>query len=305
MGVEEEIEDYRRMAIALPCAITLVAARTHGRSDVEPPLEYTAEDVTRLRDSLNELRRILALPAQWTGGEPPRIVSTSLDALLGIATELEERLAQRTRALGMALEALGESERNSRLIVDSIPGLVALLTAAGEVQFVNRQIVEYTGQTLEELKQWGTNDTVHPEDLPHVIQVFTQSIGSGSPYEIVQRLRRSDGVYRWFQNSGFPLRDASGHVVRWCVLLTDIDERKRAEDALRESERESRLIVDSIPGLVATFTPAGEVEFVNRQVLEYYGKTFEELKRWETTDATHPEDLPRAVEHFHPFDCVR
>ena len=277
---------------------------------MEPPLEYPAEDVTRLRDSLNELRLTLALPAQWTGGEPPRIVSTSLDALLGIATELEERVAQRTRALGMALEALDESERNSRLLVDNIPGLVALLTAAGEVQFINRQIVEYTGQTLEELKQWGTNDTVHPEDLPHVIQVFTQSIGSGSPYEIVQRLRRSDGVYRWFQNSGFPLRDASGHVVRWCVLLTDIDERKRAEDALRESERESRLIVDSIPGFIAAFTPGGEVEFVNRPTLEYFGKTLEELKRWGTGGETHPEDLPRVVEVFtrsivsgDPFEC--
>ena len=147
------------------------------------------------------------------------------------------------------------------------------MTAGGEVQFVNHQILEYTGQTLEELKGWGTNGTVHPEDLPHVIDVFTQSIGSGSPYEIVQRLRRSDGVYRWFQNNGFPLRDTSGRIVRWCVLLTDIDERKRAEDALRESERESRLIVDSIPGLIAAFTPGGEVEFVNRQILEYFGKT--------------------------------
>ena len=240
---------------------------------MEPPLESPADEITRLRDSLNDLRGIMALPAAWTGGEPPRIVSTSLDALLGIANELEERLAQRTRELSIANETLRESERSSRLIIDSIPGPVALLTAAGEVEFANRQILEYTGQPLEELKQWGTNGTVHPEDLPHVIQVFTQSIGSGSPYSIAQRLRGSDGAYRWFQNDGFPLRDTSGHIVRWCVLLTDIDERKRAEDALRESERESRLIVDSIPGLVATFTPAGEVEFVNRQVLEYYGKT--------------------------------
>ena len=263
-----------------------------------PSHESPAEEVTRLRDSLNDLRGIMALPAVWTGGEPPPIVSTSLDALLDIANELEERLAQRTRQLAIADETLRESERSSRLVVDSIPGPVALLTAAGEVEFANRQILEYTGQPLEELKQWGTNGTVHPEDLPHVIQVFTQSIGSGNPYEIAQRLRRSDGAYRWFQNSGFPLRDTSGRIMRWCVLLTDIDERKRAEDALRESERESRLIVDSIPGLVATFTPAGEVEFVNRQVLEYYGKTLEELKRWETTDATYPEDRPRAVEHF-------
>ena len=195
-------------------------------------------------------------------------------------------------------EVRRESERNSLLLVDSIPGLVALLTAAGEVQFVNRQIVEYTGRTLEELKQWGTNDTVHPEDLPHVIEVFTQSIGSGSPYEIVQRLRRSDGAYRWFQNNGFPLRDTGGHIVRWCVLLTDIDQRKRAEDALRESERELRLIVDSIPGLVAVFTPAGELEFVNRQVLEYFGRTLDALRRWGTGGTTHPEDLPRVVELF-------
>src|SRR5918993_5482522 len=284
-------------AHAIPCAATLDAANTHGRAEVEPLLESPAEEVTRLRVSLNDLRGIMARPGLWMGGEPPRMVSTSLDALLGIANELEERLAQRTRELAIAYERR-DSEHNSRLLLDSIPGLVALLTAAGEVQFVNRQILEYTGQTLRELKQWGTNDTVHPEDLPHVIQVFTQSIGSGNPYEIVQRLRRSDGAYRWFENNGFPLRDASGQIICWCVLLTDIDERKRAEDALRESERESRLIVNSIPGLVAVFTPRGELEFVNRPILDYFGTTLEQLKHWGTGGTTHPEDLPRIVELF-------
>ena len=201
---------------------------------MKPPLESPAEEVTRLRDCLNDLRDIMALPALWAGGEPPRIVSTSLDALLAIADELEERVAQRTRELAIANEALREGKRDSRLVVDSIPGLVALLTAAGELEFVNHQILEYTGRTLEELKQWGTSDTVHPEDLPHVIQVSTQSIASGTPYEMVHRLRRSDGVYHWFQNNSFPLRDTSGHIVGWCALLTGIDERKRAEDALRE-----------------------------------------------------------------------
>jgi PAS domain S-box-containing protein len=189
-------------------------------------------------------------------------------------------------------------EYSADVALDSIPGLVALLTAAGEVFFVNREIVGYTGRTLEELKHWGTDDTVHPEDLPHVIQVFMQSIASGTPYAIMQRLRRSDGVYRWFQNNGHPIRDASGRVSRWCVLLTDIDERKRAEDALRESERESRLVVDSIPGLVAAFTSGGDVEFVNRQIRDYFGGSLEDLKRWETGETTHPDDLPRVVEHF-------
>jgi formate hydrogenlyase transcriptional activator len=106
------------------------------------------------------------------------------------------------------------------------------LNKNGDLQFVNRQLVEYTGRALEELKQWGTNDTVHPDDLPHAVEVFTRSIASGSPYEIVQRLRRSDGAYRWFQHNGFPVRDSSREILLWCVLLTDIDERKRAETEL-------------------------------------------------------------------------
>jgi PAS domain S-box-containing protein len=197
-----------------------------------------------------------------------------------------------------AEQALRDSERNSRLIVDNIPGLVALLTATGDVEVVNRRLFEYFGQTLEELRHWGTNDTIHPEDLPHVIDHFGRAIVSGSPYEIVQRFRRADGVYRWFTNSGFPVRDLDGRISRWCVLLTDIDERKRAEDAQRESERESRLIVDSIPGFVAAFTPGGEVEFVNRQTREYFGKSLEEMKHWGAGGLTHPEDLPRVVELF-------
>ena len=166
-----------------------------------------------------------------------------------LASDLDERVARRTSELAASNEllkqevaerrrteeALRESERDSRLIVDSIPGLVALLTATGDVEVVNRQVFEYFGQTLEELRQWGTNDTVHPEDLPHVIEVFTRAIASGTPYEIAQRFRRSDGVYRWFANSGFPVRDTNGQAVRWCVLLTDIDDLKRAEAELRRA----------------------------------------------------------------------
>src|SRR5262245_8895739 len=123
-------------------------------------------------------------------------------------------------------------QRHSRLIVDSIPGLFGLLTADGDLQFLNRQILDYTGLTFEELKQRGTNDTIHTEDLPTVMHVFRRSIAAGTAYDMVWRFRRRDGVYRWFQNDGFPVRDPSGQIVGWCVLMTDIDERKRAEDAL-------------------------------------------------------------------------
>jgi PAS domain S-box-containing protein len=167
-----------------------------------------------------------------------------------VADELDQRVAQRTAELAAANEvlrmevddrkraeeALAASEHNSRLIVDGIPGLVSLLTPAGEVELVNPQLVEYCGRTLEELKLWGTSDTVHPEDLPRVVPVFMASITSGDPYDFEARLRRFDGVYRWFQVRGLPVRDADGRIRRWCSLLSDIDERKRAEDALKRSE---------------------------------------------------------------------
>ena len=112
-------------------------------------------------------------------------------------------MLQRTAELAATNERLERSESESRLIVDSIPGLIALLSPAGDLEMVNRQLLEYFGQTFEQLRLWGTNDTIHAEDLPHVIDVFSRSIAAGSPYEIVQRFKRSDGVYRWFQNRGF------------------------------------------------------------------------------------------------------
>ncbi len=134
-----------------------------------------------------------------------------------------------------AEQALRVSEREARLIVNTIPGFVASLTPAGEVEVVNDQLVEYCGQGLEAMRQWGTNGTVHPEDVPHVAGIFAPAIATGQPYELEARIRRFDGVYRWFQIRGLPLRDTRGQVVRWYSLLSDVDDRKRAEMELRQA----------------------------------------------------------------------
>ena len=164
-----------------------------------------------------------------------------------------------------------ERERESRLIVDTIPGLVAILTPAGEVDVVNHELVEYCGQQLEAMRQWGTNGTVHPDDLPHVGQVFGPAIATGTPYDFDARIRRFDGVYRWCQVRGLPLRDSNGGITRWYVVLTDIDERKRAEHALRDSERNLKLNIDTIPALAWSARSDGSAEFFNRHYLDYHG----------------------------------
>jgi len=158
--------------------------------------------------------------------------------------------------------------------------------------------LEYFGKTPEELKNWATSNVVHPNDLPRVVDSWKHSIETGQPYDLELRQRRADGVYRWFQSRALPTRDTEGRISGWYMLLTDIDDRKRAEVALRLNEQSLRLILDSIPGFVSTSDAAGEIELVNRQILEYFGMTIEELKNWSTSDNIHPDDLPRMIEAY-------
>jgi PAS domain S-box-containing protein len=222
-----------------------------------------------------------------------------------VAHELDERVAQRTRDLAAANEALQkeaaerrraeealrESGRESRLILDNIPGLIAVFTPGGELEFVNRQIIEYFGRSLEELRRWGTDDTTHPEDKKRVVELFTRAMASGEPFEFESRARRSDGVYRWHQSRGFPLRDTDGQIVRWYNLIIDIDERKHAEDALAASERNLKLIIDTIPALAWSTGPDGSADFFNQHYLDYLGLTAEQASGWGWTAAVHPDDL--------------
>jgi PAS domain S-box-containing protein len=205
----------------------------------------------------------------------------------GTNTDIEDRKR--------AEEALRSNEQNLRLIVDSIPGLVVTTTPVGEIELLNRQVLEYFGKTAEELSHWKTSDAIHPDDVPGVVAALTRSIETGEAYEVEHRLRRADGVYRWFHARGLALRDKEGGIVRWYYLITDVDDRKRAEEALKQSEVKLRLIVDSIPAFVMIWTADHQLEFVNRRLLEYTGKAAEELTRWPTSDLVrdlvHPDDV--------------
>jgi PAS domain S-box-containing protein len=160
-----------------------------------------------------------------------------------------------------------ETLRHLRLIVDSIPAPVAVTTATGEVEFVNQPTLEYFGKTLDDLKGWSTTDAVHPDDLPNVVAVWRQAVETGNRYEVEGRHRRADGVYRWFHVNGFPLRDAEGHIVRWCVLQTDIEDRRQSEvrrAAILDSALDSIVSVDH-EGRITEFNPAAERTFGHRR----------------------------------------
>ena len=201
-----------------------------------------------------------------------------------------------------AQEALVASETNLRQILDSIPGLVCTLSPTGRIELANRQLLEYFGRTLEEINAWMMTDAIHPDDLPHVIEHHTRSMTTGTPYDFEFRARRADGIYRWFQARNLPMRDSDSRITGWSALMTDIEDRKRAEEALQASEISLRQTLDTIPGLVSKANSNGMIELANRQLLRYFGKTIEEMNTWSTSDVVHPDDLPRVTaEITHSF----
>jgi formate hydrogenlyase transcriptional activator len=199
-----------------------------------------------------------------------------------IVGELDHLVAQRTKELAA--------------VIDSIPGLLAIMTPNGEVEFINGRVREYFGRPLDQLKGWTMNDAVHPDDLPYTVATWRDSIAAGQPYEFDHRLRRSDGVYRWFHAAGLPIRAADGHILRWYVLLTDIHRRKTAEEKLRQDELELRRITDAIPNTIHVFRPDGTVLHVNRTALDYSGLTLEDAQREDyVARFLHPEDVERTI----------
>jgi PAS domain S-box-containing protein len=173
-------------------------------------------------------------------------------------------------------------------LVDALPGLVWTVLADGQAEFVNRRWCEYTGQSLEGALGHGWKDTIHAGDLADFRTAWNNIQHSGAAGEIEVRLRRFDGEHRWFVFRFARMADEAGHPARWCGLAADADDR-RSGDA---PDGRLRRFVDSLPTQVIFLTPSGELEFVNREALRYFGVSLDELKNWAVSNVIHPEDLP-------------
>ncbi|MBV9429273.1 MAG: PAS domain-containing protein [Bradyrhizobiaceae bacterium] len=180
-------------------------------------------------------------------------------------------------------------------VVDVLPGLVWTALPDGQIDFLSRRWSDYTGLGTGESLGHGWQAAVHPQDLPRLLAGWRGDSRTSEPVEAQVRLRRRDGKYRWFLFRAQPSADASGRIVKWSGLGSDIDDRIQAEQALRASERRFRLIVDGLPVLLSTATPDGELDQANRHYLEYFGATLEELKAREAVHALHPDDRERVL----------
>jgi len=190
-------------------------------------------------------------------------------------------------------EAKG-SEARLRKIIDTIPTLAWCNLSDGSNDFVNRRWSDYTGLSQEEVKQVGCKVAIHPEDLPKWLDQWRSLLASGAGGEIEARLRRHDGAYRWFLIRVEPLQEESGEILRWYGTNTDIEDRKRTEEKLREDEREIRRITDAIPQTIMVLDPSGVPIYANQALLDYTGLTIDDVISSDfRARIFHPEDLER------------
>ena len=169
--------------------------------------------------------------------------------------QLEEtsNAARKVEVLREALvaeDALRQREDYLRLTIDTIPVLAWCTRPDGWNEFLNQRWLDYTGLTIEEARGWGWKVAIHPDDLPRVLDVWQGLLVSGKSGELETRLRRADGVYRWFLFRVEPLRDPQGTIVKWYGINTDIDDRKRAEALLAAENKILEMVATGRPLVV-------------------------------------------------------
>ncbi|QDL11296.1 PAS domain-containing sensor histidine kinase [Brasilonema octagenarum UFV-E1] len=195
--------------------------------------------------------------------------------------------------------ALRESEERYRLLSENIPQMIWISNPDGFVEYYNQRWLEYTGLKPQESLPQHTLESnwqqvVHPDDLSQALEKWTTGLKTGNRYEVQYRLKRFDGVYRWHVAQALPLRDEDGTIVKWFGSCTDIDDQKRTEEALRQSESRLRLFVNSdIIGIQFgdVYGGVGEVNDAYLHILGYTRKDFLQDKvRW--SEITPSEYLP-------------
>src|SRR5580704_14618495 len=269
--------------------------------------EDTSGEIKHLKRCLNDLVSVLALPAMWSGSQPAQIVHTLLDSLLGMLC-LDLIYARfEDLAGGAPIEVLKIAPSAKGMRPDEIHKTVNQWFGDDPQKWPSRFRTSIGDDDLSIVSQrCGLHGEIgiivagsDRADFPGQTETLLLSvaanqavIGLHEARLLLEQKRVADELDRRVAQRTTELAAVNGE------LRKEIAERRRAEEALRENEVNSRLILHSIPGLVCTMSPAGEVDRFNPQILEYFGMTPEELKGWAISDAVHPDDLPRVVAAF-------
>ncbi|WP_426616035.1 PAS domain-containing sensor histidine kinase [Bradyrhizobium sp. McL0616] len=238
---------------------------------------------------------------RWTEtrAEPLRDQSGNILKWYGLSVDIDDLI--------IAQQALQRSERRLQQLVDAVPAMIWSTTPEGNPVFVNKRFMDVTGTTLEDATGadgMPTLCTIHSDYRDDARRMFMESFATGiSCMSRYPQLRR-DGSYRWSEVRVEPLRGENDDVLQWYAVCVDIDDEVRAHEALQQSERSLRQLVETLPAMIDCATPDGEPIYRSKQLREFLGYNLEDLdgepsRLGATLDAgVHPADLEGVKERY-------
>jgi PAS domain S-box-containing protein len=231
------------------------------------------------------------------------------------------------------MRQLQERENLYHFLADAMPGIVWTAKPDGKINYANQRMQEFSGRTLDQNRDWGWQEVLHPDDVPRTMERWTRSFQTGADYEIEYRLKRfGDGAYRWHLGRAVPMRNEKGEIVHWVGTSVDIEDQKRAEGVLRQAqadlevrvgertaelgETRARLehLVRSSPAILYCVKPGAQsqITFISdnvSRVLGYEPAAFTGNPNF-WMERVHPEDAAEVARHYaqllatgdHPVD---
>jgi two-component system, cell cycle sensor histidine kinase and response regulator CckA len=232
---------------------------------------------------------------------PHRDSAGQIVGVIGIVHDVTERRR--------AEQALRESEERFRLMADAAPVMIWTDDAGGMTNYFNKPWLDFTGRTLEQEVGLGSRDSIHPEDLPRFVEVYTAAQAGRKAFQTEYRLRRHDGEYRWVLETAMPRFAAAGEFEGFIGSVIDISERRQAEEAVRESEERFRFMADAAPVMIWLDDESGKCTYFSKPWLDFTGRRLEDELGLGWFEGVHPDDQEpirageaaarKALEPFH------
>jgi PAS domain S-box-containing protein len=193
---------------------------------------------------------------------------------------------------------LEKNEAKAKFITESMPQKVWTADADGNVNYVNDQWLDYSGLKYEDLKDWGWVKLVHPDDLDSTRKSWQHSLDTGDNFELEHRFLREDGEYRWHLSRACAQKDKDGKVYIWIGTNTDVEDQKKNEAALKESEKRFSSLADNISQFAWMANADGYLFWYNNRWFDYTGTTLEEMQGWGWSKVHHPDFLEKVTEKW-------
>jgi PAS domain S-box-containing protein len=200
------------------------------RAVIETPISQLVRATTSVSET-NDYR----VRAQKLSGDELGVLVDRFNEMLGGIQSRDNELMKALREREEAWRDAEKARERFRFMAESMPQKIFTATPAGEVDYYNRQWMEFTGLPFERIKDSGWTQFIHPDDVEDNVRAWRHSVESGEPFHFQHRVRRADGAYRWHLSRAQAMRDAVGNISMWIASNTDIHEQKETEDELRRA----------------------------------------------------------------------